>query len=125
MAYYGRRRYNPAADERREREERQRASVERSRAKFKRLMRQFRKIALRGDEAQAAWREPQRRSYTLAIRANGDHVQVVVRGKGRDLFLQEPSGMGWGFYRLVPKHHVFRAGESSSYEDDRDRSRRR
>lgn len=124
MAYggYGRRRYNPGAEERREREAKAEARRERTRARFRRLMSQFRKVALRGEAASAAWKLKAVRSFTVGATRDGE-ITATLRTDGTHLYLQEPDYVGWKFYKLLPKHHVLRHGEEE--EAMRDASRRR
>lgn len=128
MAYYGgrrRARYNPAAEERRERERKAEERRERDRRRLRRLLSQFRRVTLRGDEAQAAWQEPELRSFTTSVLNDGTHVRSIVRGSRGRLFLQELSFPGWKFYRLVPRYQTPRASEVEDDDRFRDRSRRR
>jgi len=124
MAYYGRRRYNPAADDRRAREEKDQARLDRDRAKLQRILRLTRKVALRGPAAQHAWGSKEIRSYRVGKTSNGDAIITTIRTDGTHLFLQEAGGMGWNFYRLTPKHHVLRPDEEGP-ERDQSRARRR
>ncbi len=126
MAYgrYGRKRYDPAAEERRAREAKQQARLDRDRARFSRLLRQFRKVALRGEAASAAWKLRALRSYTVSQTRDGA-ITATVRTDGVHLYLQEPDFMGWRFYRLMPKHHVLRHGEEEEMMRDASRGRRR
>lgn len=101
MSYYGKRRYNPAADERRVREEKATARVNRDRARMRRLLGGFKKVKITGDEAQSAWGQNQIRTYNMARLTNGDTVISTVRSDGKSYWLQESDGMGWSFYKLV------------------------
>jgi hypothetical protein len=108
MAYYGRRRYNPAADERRAREEKTNRRIERSGERFARLMRGFRRVEITSpEESKAAWGARERRSYELGQTRDGI-IPAIVRGEKGHLYLQEMSGMGWKFSRLVPRRRVKR-----------------
>lgn len=116
----GGRRASPYAEERREREKRREERILRDRARFDRLMRHFRKIKLSGEAASAAWGQKELRSFTLG-ESGVSPVRAIVRGdEHRQLYLQEPGTSGWTFYKLVPRYHTPRAGES-----DRDVSRAR
>lgn len=108
----GGRRYNPAADERRSREERAKARYTRDKARLARLLKQFRKIELKGAEAQHAWGLPQLRSYTVGEGSDGVPFSVIIRSDNGRLFLQEPGYPAWTFYRLVPRYHHPREGSS-------------
>ena len=123
MGYYGRRRPNPYAAARREREEEERRQIEESRSAFGEFLADYRKIELQGERARWAWGLPQRKTFTIGKTSDGSHVIVTVREDERgQLYLQEPSGgMGWAFYKLLPRYHVPREDE---HERDRRRGRR-
>lgn len=120
---YGRRgkRYDPRAEERREREAKEEARYKKTKSRLHRLLEQFKLVKLSGDAAQAAWGEPVRRSFTVGKTSGGDYVTEILRGTGRHIFLQRATYLGWEFFRLVPRYHVLRSGES---DRDRRRSRR-
>lgn len=128
MAYYGgrrRARYNPAAEERRERERKAEERADQARKRLQRLLRQFRRVTLKGEEARAAWAEPQLRSFTIGKLADGTHIQTIVRGSRGRLFLQELSFPGWKFSRLVPRYQTPRKEEEESERDRPPKSSRR
>ncbi len=98
--YYGRRRrYDPRAEERKEREAKDQARVTRDKARLGLILRNHRKVLLRGDEAQAAWGGKQLRSFTVGRTRDGE-IPAIIRTNGKGLYLQEPSGIGWAFYKL-------------------------
>lgn len=101
------------AEERREREAKDARTIAVSSAKFARLMRLYRRSALSGADAERAWREPKVRTYHLGKTAGGDWIDVLLRRDDRGrYYLQEASGMGWRFSRLVPRFEVPRAERS-------------
>lgn len=102
MAYRrGYRGTSPANQERKEREQRAEKRRNSSRARLRRLIGQYRKVPLTGQAARDAWAQKELRSFTTGETRDGS-IQYVIRGKGKELYLQEPSGMGWSFYKLVP-----------------------
>ncbi len=118
VSYYrGRRRANPAAEERREREAREEAKYEKERARFHRLMKNFKAIPLKGAAAQHAWESKELRSFYVR-----KDDREIIRTDGRSLFLQNQGYPSWNFYRLVPKYHAVRPDDETAI---RDRSRRR
>lgn len=111
-----RRRYNPAAEARREREAADERRFAKARRKLARLLSHRAKIEVHGEEAKRAWSLPARRSFEVRRTSQGDVVVVIVRGSGREMYLQEPTFSGWIFSRLVPRSHEHRemsAGASS------------
>ncbi len=123
MAYYrGRGRYDPRADERREREAKDQTRIELGRKKLHRLLAQYRLVPLKGDAAQRAWGATQVRTYSTGKTSSGDWITATIRKEGRTLYLQRAgSGLGWSFYRLDPRFHVPREDE----HPERDARRRR
>jgi len=119
---YGRRRYqHPTTAARLERERQEQARYERNRIKLARLLKQYRQVLIKDkDEAQAAWGQPQLRSYTIGKDSGGTPIANIIRGSGGRLYLQAPHFPGWRFYRLVPRYQTPRQSE----EAERDARRR-
>jgi hypothetical protein len=112
--YGGRRRYpvHPTTAARREREREEQQRFEWNRTRLHRLLRQFRRFPLYGDEAQEAWRQPEIRSFATHRDSGGTLLQTIIRrGPRGELFLQEPHFPGWRFSRLVPRFATPRESE--------------
>lgn len=110
--YFSKRRYDPRAEERREREAREQRRREIAKARLTRLLKQYRRVPISGDEASYAWKQREVRDFETGLNS-----RTILRTDGRHLYMQTPGAVGWQFYRLVPKYNVLR-------EDGRDRARR-
>ena len=114
MAYYPRRRRsNPKVEERREREQKEQEEFAKNRESLNELLRNFRKVPLRGDNAQRAWGFPAKRTFTVGRLSDGSQISYILRGDDENevLYLMEPHFPSWRFYRLDPKYHVTRKEE--------------
>lgn len=124
MGYYGgrRRRYNPRAEERRERERKDEESIKRDRARLARLLKIYRLVPVKGEESKRAWAGEAVRSFSVGKTYQGDWIPETIRRANGHYYLQRAGVMGWDFYRLVPRYHVLRHGEG---ERDQHMRRRR
>lgn len=121
MGYYrgGRKRSNPAAEERRERERLEQEKFVKDRESLNELLSNFRKVHLRESAARAAWTFPEKRSFTIGKTSDGSRISYILRGDDENeiLYLQEPHFPAWRFYRLDPKYNVVRQEDEWSHPE--------
>lgn len=104
--WYGRRRVDPRAEERREYERREQARFDLHARRLHRLLRQFRRVPLDAQESDYAWKQREIRDWQPSRNS-----RVILRTDGKTLFLQQQGAVGWRFYRLVPRYSVLRERE--------------
>ena len=110
MAYYRRR--NPyaaaRAEERREREAKERVETVKGRSRLNRLYTRYeRGPLLTGEESAYAWKQKSLRNYRTGT-YEGVPVYETIRGDGKNLYAQEAGYLGWNFYKLTRRRKVHR-----------------
>jgi hypothetical protein len=108
------RRYNSRAEERKAREAAQAKRVAEDREAYEALLKGARKIPLVHDDACAAWKHTETRTFIISYRADGSQYANILRtAPDGTRFLQCAGFPSWDFYRLEPETYTPTAAEQA------------